>query len=60
MGHWYDIWYSKETNVDLVGYLYADWVANADEVFMWLFLYMGVNLVAWIRKKNRILSSCLL
>jgi hypothetical protein len=52
MGHWYDIWYSKETNVDLVGYLYADWVANADEVFMWLFLYMGVNLVAWIRKKK--------
>ena len=54
----YGLFYSKEYNLSLAGFSYSDWAGNADdrknttgECF-----YVGVNLVAWMSKKQNYVS----
>ena len=58
----YGFFYSKESNLSLAGFSYSDWAGNADDrknTTSGCF-YVRVNLVAWMSKKNKILSLCLL
>ena len=50
--------YSKESNVSLVGYSDADWASNADDRKSTTggCYYVGTNLVAWMSKKKKKLS----
>ena len=53
------LFYSKESNVSLVGYSDADWVSNADDRKSTTggCYYVGTNLVAWMsNKKKKIVS----
>ena len=47
------LFYSKESNVSLVGYSDADWASNADDRKSTTggCYYVGTNLVAWMSKK---------
>jgi hypothetical protein len=54
----YGIWYSRETNLVVVGYSDADWAGNADDrksTFGGCF-YVGNNLVSWMSKKQASIS----
>ena len=49
------LFYSKESNVSLVGYSDADWASNADDRKSTTggCYYVGTNLVAWMSKKTK-------
>ena len=50
----FGVWYSKDTNIVLVGYSDADWIGNADDrksTSKGCF-YVGNNLVSWMSKKQ--------
>ena len=54
----YEIWYSKDSNVSLVGFSAMDWAGNADDkksknggCF-----YLGNNLISWYSKKKVYIS----
>jgi hypothetical protein len=49
----YGIWYSRETNLVVVGYSVVEWVGNADDRKSTSegCFYVGNNLVAWMSKK---------
>ena len=51
----YGLWYSKDSNVCLAGYLNADWAESVD---YWKstssgYFYLGNNLVSWMSKKKK-------
>ena len=50
----YGIWYSKDSNLNLVGYSDADWVGNNDDRKSTTkdCFYVGENLTAWMSKKH--------
>ncbi|XP_022864057.1 uncharacterized protein LOC111384068 [Olea europaea var. sylvestris] len=52
------IFYSRNSNLDLVGYSDADWAGNADDRKSTTggCFYMGSNLVAWLSKKQNSIS----
>jgi hypothetical protein len=54
----YGIWYSRETNVVVVGYSDGDWAGNADDRKSTSggCFYVGNNLVAWMSKKQASIS----
>jgi hypothetical protein len=54
----YGIWYSRETNLVVVGYSDADWARNADDRKSTSegCFYVGNNLVAWMSKKQASIS----
>jgi hypothetical protein len=54
----YGIWYSRETNLVVAGYSYADWAGNVDDRKSTLggCFYVGNNLVAWMSKKQASIS----
>ena len=55
----FGVWYSKDTNDILVGYLDADWSGNADDrknTSGGFFFYVGNNLVSWMSKKQNFIS----
>jgi hypothetical protein len=54
----YGIWYSRETNLVVVGYSDADWAGNADDRKSTSggCFYVGNNLVAWMSKKQASIS----
>jgi hypothetical protein len=54
----YDIWYSRETNLVVVGYSDADWAGNADDRKSTSggCFYVGNNLMAWMSKKQASIS----
>ncbi|XP_030940690.1 secreted RxLR effector protein 161-like [Quercus lobata] len=54
----YDLWYSKDSNACLAGYLNADWAGSVDD---WKStsgscFYLGNNLVSWMSKKQNSVS----
>ena len=53
------LFYSKESNVSLVGYSDADWASNADDRKSTTggCYYVGTNLVAWMSKKKKQIVS---
>jgi hypothetical protein len=54
----YGIWYSRETNLVVVGYSDANWAGNADDRKSTSggCFYVGNNLVAWMNKKQASIS----
>lgn len=54
----YGIWYSRETNLVIVGYSDADWTENANDRKSTSggCFYVGNNLVAWMSKKQASIS----
>ena len=50
----YRLFYSKESNLSLVGFSNLDWVSNADDRKSTTggCFYVGANLVAWMSKKQ--------
>jgi len=54
----YGIWYSRETNLVVVGYSDADWAGNDDDRKSTSggCFYVGNNLVAWMSKKQASIS----
>ena len=54
----YGIWYSKDTNGNLVGFSDADWAGNADDRKSTSggCFYVGNNLVSWLSKKQNSIS----
>ena len=52
------LFYSKESNVSLVGYSDVDWAGNADDrkSITGGCFYVGANLVAWMSKKQNFVS----
>ena len=54
----YGIWYSKDTNANLVGFSDADWAGNADDRKSTSggCFYVGNNLVSWLSKKQNSIS----
>ncbi|XP_062100106.1 uncharacterized mitochondrial protein AtMg00810-like [Humulus lupulus] len=54
----YGIWYSKETNSNLVCFSHADWVGNVDDRKSTSggCFYLGNNLVSWHSKKQNSIS----
>ncbi|KAI3467948.1 hypothetical protein Pfo_024611 [Paulownia fortunei] len=56
----FGIWYSNDTNADLVGYSDADWagdVENRKSLIGGCF-YLGNNLISWYSKKQNYVSLC--
>lgn len=54
----YAVWYSRDTNLDIVDYSNANQAANADDrksTSSGCF-YVGANLVAWMSKKQNFIS----
>ena len=54
----FGLFYSKESNVSLIGQFDADWARNADDrksTTGWCF-YVRTNLVAWMSKKQNFVS----
>lgn len=48
----YDIWYSRDTNLSIVGYLNTDWACVDDrKSTSGGCFYVGRNLVVWMSKK---------
>ena len=54
----FGVWYSKDTNDVLAGYLDADWVRNANDRKSTSggCFYVGNNLVSWMSKKQNSIS----
>ena len=54
----YGLFYSKESNLSLIGFLDSDWVGNADDRKSTTggCFYIGANLVAWMSKKQNSVS----
>jgi hypothetical protein len=54
----YGIWYSRETNLVVVGYSDADWAGNVDDRKSTSggCFYVGNNLVTWMSKKQASIS----
>ena len=54
----YGLFYSKESNLSLVGYLDLDWASNADDRKSTTSgcFYVGANLIAWIIKNKNSIS----
>ena len=54
----YGLFYSKESNLPLAGFSYYDWAGNADDRKSTTSgcFYVGVNLVAWMSKKQNFVS----
>ena len=54
----YGLWYSKDSNACLVGYLDADWAGNVDDRKSTSggCFYLGNNLVSWMSKKQNSVS----
>ena len=54
----YGLFYSKESNLSLVGFSYSDWVGNANDRKNTTSrcFYIGVNLVTWMSKKQNYVS----
>ncbi|XP_041003920.1 uncharacterized mitochondrial protein AtMg00810-like [Juglans microcarpa x Juglans regia] len=54
----YGIWYSKDSNLTLVGYSDADWVESANDrkSTSGCRFYIGGNLVVWMSKKQNSIS----
>ncbi|XP_030964071.1 secreted RxLR effector protein 161-like [Quercus lobata] len=54
----YELFYSKESNLSLVGFSDSDWVGNADDKKSTIggCFYVGANLVAWMSKKQNSVS----
>ena len=54
----YGLFYSKESNMSLAGYSDADWASNVDNRKSTTggCFYVGVNLVAWMSKKQNFVS----
>ena len=52
------MWYSKDSNACLAGYLDANWVGSVDDQKGTSsgFFYLGNNLVSWISKKQNLVS----
>ena len=50
----FGLFYSKESNVSLVGYFVANWASNADDRKSTIggCFYEGTNLVVWMSKKQ--------
>lgn len=50
----FGLFYSKYSNVSLVGYFDVDWVGNVDDRknTTWGCFYVGTNLVAWMSKNK--------
>ena len=50
----FGLFYSKESNVSLVGYFVANWASNADDRKSTIggCFYEGTNLVIWMSKKQ--------
>ena len=54
----YNLWYSRDSNACLAGYLNADWAGSVDD---WKStsgscFYLGNNLVSWMSKKQNSVS----
>ena len=54
----FGLFYSKESNVSLVGYSDVDWAGNADDRKSTTSgcFYVGTNLIAWMSKKQNFVS----
>ncbi|XP_042962617.1 secreted RxLR effector protein 161-like [Carya illinoinensis] len=54
----YGIWYSRDSNLSLVGYSDVDWAGNADDRKSTIggCFYVSSNLVAWMSKKQNFIS----
>ena len=54
----YGLWYSKDSNVCLAGYLDAEWAGSVDDRKSTLggCFYLGNNLVSWMSKKQNSVS----
>ena len=54
----YRLFYSKKSNLSLVGFSDLDWVGNADNKKSTIggCFYVGANLVAWMSKKQNSVS----
>ena len=54
----YGLFYSKESNMSLARYSYADWAGNADDRKRTIggCFYVGANLVIWMSKKQNVIS----
>ena len=54
----YGLWYSKDSNACLAGYLDADWAGSVDDRKSTLggCFYLGNNLVSWMSKKKNFVS----
>ena len=54
----YGLFYSKESNLSLAGFSNLDWASNADDRKSTIggCFYVGVNLVAWMSKKQNSVS----
>ena len=54
----YGLWYSKDSNACLVGYLDADWAGSVDDRKSTSggCFYLGNNLVSWMSKKQNSVS----
>ena len=54
----YGLWYSKDSNACLAGYLDADWAGSVDDRKSTSggCFYLGINLVSWMNKKQNFVS----
>ena len=54
----YGLFYSKESNLSLVGFSDSDWARNVDDRKSTTggCFYVGANLVAWMSKKKNFVS----
>ena len=54
----YGLFYSKESNLSLVGFSDSDWVGNVDDrkSITGRCFYVGANFVAWMSKKQNYVS----
>ena len=54
----YGLWYSKDSNASLVGYLDADWAGSVDDQKSTSrgCFYLGNNLFSWMSKKQNFVS----
>ena len=54
----YGLFYSKESNLSLAGFSDSDWAGNANDRKSTSggYFYVGVNLVAWMSKKQNSVS----
>ena len=55
---YYGLWYSKDSNAYLVGYLDADWDGSVDDRKSTSggCFYLGNNLISWMSKKQNFVS----
>ena len=55
---YYGLWYLKDSNACLVGYLDANWARSVDDRKSTLggCFYLGNNLVSWMSKKKNFVS----